>query len=62
MIVARRPFLHNGHQYQPGDVVKGFPENFGYRSETFLMTGLVKEVEDPKPARKTKKMEEIKAE
>lgn len=63
MFVARRPFLNNGVKYMPGDVIKDFPENFGHRPETFLMTGIIREVEDIKPVRKaTKKMEEVKAE
>lgn len=65
MFVARRSFLHNGQQYQPNDVVKGFPENFGLRPEAFIRSGMIQEQPDPPKAviKKTKPvMEEVKAE
>lgn len=40
--VARKPFLHNGVHYRPGDVVQGFPENF-FRSEGLIRTGFIVE-------------------
>jgi hypothetical protein len=42
--VARKPFTFKGTKYRPGDVVKGFPEDF-FRSEGFIRTGYI--VEDP---------------
>ena len=60
MFVARRPFLHNGHTYKIGEVIKGFPTGFN-RDESFIRTGLIVEKPD-KAVRKPKVMEEIKAE
>ena len=62
--VARRPFTHKGIKYRPGDVVKGFPEDF-FRSEGFIRTGLIIEdkslvVPEPK-AKKSKPVVEVEA-
>lgn len=52
--VARKPFVFNGAKYAPGDVVKGFPEDF-FRAEGFIRTGFIVEAPDaPKPKRKPK--------
>jgi len=59
MFVARRPFLHNGKQYVPGDIVKGYPKEFGYRSESFIRSGMIDERPDKRPR---KVMEEVKPE
>jgi len=59
MFVARRPFLHNGKQYVPGDIVKGYPKEFGYRSESFIRAGMIDEKPDKRPR---KVMEEVKPE
>ena len=40
--VARKPFLYEGHQYVPGDIVDGFPDRFD-KSMRFLSTGYVEE-------------------
>lgn len=46
--VARKPFLHKGTQYRPGDVVYGFPEDF-FRAEGFIRTGMVVSEAEPRP-------------
>lgn len=43
--VARKPFLHNGVRYAPGDVVKDFPDAF-FRSEGLIRTGFIVERPD----------------
>jgi hypothetical protein len=60
MFVARRSFLHNGKQYTPGDTVKGFPEKFEPRPESFLRAGMIDEVPDKRRAKPV--MEEVKPE
>jgi len=57
VFVSRKPFLFNGTQYMPGDVIKGFPEEFN-KSESFIRAGMV--VERPDPVKKpAKKMEQV---
>jgi hypothetical protein len=60
VFVARRPFLHNGKNYAPGDIVKGYPKDFGYRSESFIRGGLIVEKADKRPRKVV--MEEVKPE
>lgn len=52
--IARKPFLFDGVQYEPGDAVPGFPERFD-KSERFLSSGFVieKKPTEVKPVRKT---------
>jgi hypothetical protein len=52
--VARRPFLGNGVQYNVGDVVKGFPEEYD-RHENLIRSGLVVEQKRTYPAPRKRK-------
>jgi hypothetical protein len=40
--VARKPFLYNSKDYQPGDVVQGFPDDWA-RPESFIQAGFIVE-------------------
>jgi hypothetical protein len=52
--VARKPFLFDGVQYQPGDAIPGFPEEF-FKSESLIRAGFVieKKPVEVKPVRQT---------
>lgn len=60
--IARKPFLFNGTKYLPGDVVKGFPEEF-FKSESFIHAGFVveKKPEEVKPIVTLKKTTKVKS-
>jgi len=58
MFVARKEFVHDGKYYYPGDPVEDFPQAWP-RPEATLRTGLITEVDDPKPKRRSKPQVEV---